>query len=73
MVYADEKRLQQILYNLIGNAIKYTEQGEMAISSEHHGYFIKVKVKDTGKGISKQEQILSFYFVPILLIVMEGS
>ncbi len=60
MVYADEKRLQQILYNLIGNAIKYTEQGKIVISSEHHGHFLKVRVTDTGKGITKQEQEIIF-------------
>ena len=55
-VVADQNRLQQILYNLIGNAIKYTDYGEVVISAEHMGELIKVSVSDTGKGISKEQQ-----------------
>ena len=56
LVYADENRLQQILYNLVGNAIKYTEAGEIAISSEQTVDFLKIIVSDTGTGIPLGEQ-----------------
>ncbi|MCP4752363.1 MAG: response regulator, partial [Proteobacteria bacterium] len=52
-VLADENRLQQILYNLIGNAIKFTEQGVINISSEKKNGFIETVVSDTGIGIAE--------------------
>lgn len=54
-VYADENRLQQILYNLIGNAIKYTEEGEIVVSAKEKDHQIHVSVADTGKGIMEEE------------------
>ena len=51
-VYADEERLQQILYNLLGNAIKFTEQGNVTVSAEMQGDSLKVSVTDSGIGIA---------------------
>lgn len=51
MVQADENRMQQILYNLVGNAIKFTHQGDVSISSQTEGNFIRILVSDTGIGI----------------------
>lgn len=48
---ADEDRLQQILYNLVGNAIKFTEAGEIRIQARPDSGRIRVSVKDTGIGI----------------------
>jgi signal transduction histidine kinase/DNA-binding NarL/FixJ family response regulator len=55
----DAVRLRQILVNLIGNAIKFTPQGEIAINVECQGreentYQLLFSVSDTGIGISKQ-------------------
>jgi PAS domain S-box-containing protein len=57
----DEQRLQQILINLTGNALKFTETGSIAVSlnrvdDEHW----KIEVKDTGVGIAENE--LPFVF-----------
>ncbi len=50
-VEGDENRLQQILHNLIGNAIKFTESGGVRISAEQQNGTIAVSVRDTGIGI----------------------
>ncbi|AOT72042.1 diguanylate cyclase [Geosporobacter ferrireducens] len=50
-VYADEGRLQQIFYNLIGNAIKFTERGRITVKALTKQHFIQITVEDTGIGI----------------------
>lgn len=54
-VKADSNRLQQILYNLIGNAIKFTERGEIRISVKETEGFAEVRISDTGIGISQEK------------------
>ncbi|MFD1926643.1 ATP-binding protein [Sporosarcina siberiensis] len=50
-VLADINRLQQILYNIVGNAIKYSDHGEVVISAEKLNDRIKIIISDTGVGI----------------------
>jgi two-component system sensor histidine kinase ChiS len=50
-VLADEDRLQQILLNLVGNAIKFTPQGRVEVSVRQEGDILAVTVSDTGIGI----------------------
>ncbi len=52
---ADENRLQQIFFNLVGNAVKFTEQGQVRVSARVHGTLLRIAVTDTGIGI-KQEK-----------------
>lgn len=52
MVLADENRLIQILYNLLGNAQRFTAHGSITISAEPSGKQAMIMVEDTGKGIS---------------------
>ncbi|GAA6205838.1 response regulator [Thalassotalea sp. SU-HH00458] len=60
LVNADENRLEQILYNLIGNAIKFTEQGEVTVDAELSGKHIKISVTDTGIGIAQDKLSVIF-------------
>lgn len=56
IVIGDEDRLQQILFNLVSNAIKFTQRGWVAVSIEVVDIDARVIVKDTGIGISKEQQ-----------------
>jgi len=50
-VIGDKDRVKQILMNLVGNGVKYTDKGGVIITLERDNGFIKVLVTDTGKGI----------------------
>ncbi|MFT4924231.1 MAG: signal transduction histidine kinase/ligand-binding sensor domain-containing protein [Phenylobacterium sp.] len=52
---ADENRLQQILHNLVGNAIKFTDAGEVTVSALQSGDRLTIKVTDTGIGIDQSQ------------------
>src|SRR6266581_1097031 len=60
MVRGDPTRVRQVLMNLIGNAIKFTEQGEVDVSAsviqrDGDGAAVQFRVRDTGIGISEQQ------------------
>ncbi len=52
----DGRRLTQVLINLVGNAIKFTDAGEVAIKAEANNGSFYVSVRDTGPGISADDQ-----------------
>lgn len=61
MLKGDPVRLRQLLINLLGNAIKFTEQGEVRVrigveSSDDEGIVLRASVSDTGIGMAKQQQ-----------------
>jgi len=60
-VYADGNRLAQILHNLIGNAIKFTERGVVEIHAEMLRNKVRVHVRDTGVGIAAEMLDRIFY------------
>lgn len=57
---SDPTRFRQILINLVGNAVKFTQQGEVSVATEfisdEHGDALKVSVRDTGIGVSEENQ-----------------
>ncbi len=52
----DAKRLHQALQNIISNSLKYTETGSVEISTEITPLMITIRIKDTGMGISAEDQ-----------------
>ena len=56
----DGRRLTQVLINLVGNAIKFTDAGEVAIKAEANNGSFHVSVRDTGPGISAADQAKLF-------------
>jgi signal transduction histidine kinase len=56
----DGRRLTQVLINLVGNAIKFTDAGEIAIKAEANNGSFCVSVRDTGPSISAADQAKLF-------------
>ena len=54
-VEADNSRLQRVLVNLISNALKHTQNGTILIKAEAEDGCVRVTVRDTGCGISKED------------------
>jgi signal transduction histidine kinase len=52
----DERRLTQVLLNLVGNAIKFTDAGSIEISARAIDTFFEIAVRDTGPGIASEDQ-----------------
>ena len=62
-IYADEKRLRQVLLNLLSNAIKFTDAGEITFSvTQSSNQLIQFAIADTGIGIAQAE--LKKIFLP---------
>jgi len=53
-VMVDRLQIERVVSNLVGNAIRYTKQGEIKISAEPRGNFVAVSVTDTGTGIPSE-------------------
>ncbi len=51
----DVQRIEQVFYNLIENAIKYTEKGKLIIKSYQEKERVMIEIRDTGMGIPKQD------------------
>ncbi|TGK49237.1 response regulator [Leptospira kanakyensis] len=60
LVFGDESRIQQILFNLIGNALKFTESGSIRVTVRpiNKGIveYLEISITDTGIGLSKEDQ-----------------
>lgn len=56
LIYADSKRLKQVLVNFVGNGIKYTEKGSVSIETSVTKGQYSIRVNDTGVGLTAEEQ-----------------
>ena len=54
-LFHDRRRVEQVLINLVNNAVKFTEQGEVHVRSERLGDEVVVSVRDTGIGIKAED------------------
>jgi len=64
-IWADAMRLKQVLINLLGNAAKFTAEGEIelkieSLHSEENNHLLRFSVRDTGIGIAKTKQVKIF-------------
>ena len=58
--HGDERRLTQVLLNLVGNAIKFTDKGEVAIRASSANGSYTIAVRDTGPGIAEADRVKIF-------------
>jgi len=58
--FGDEPRLTQVLLNLVGNAIKFTDQGKVTVTARADDDAFAIAVRDTGPGIPPAEQARIF-------------
>jgi PAS domain S-box-containing protein len=63
LIESDEEGIKQIIFNLLGNAIKFTEKGFINIKIEQVDQSIIMRMKDTGPGIAKEN--LAHIFFPL--------
>jgi signal transduction histidine kinase/CheY-like chemotaxis protein len=59
-LYGDPARLRQILVNLVGNAVKFTDRGHVLVEAERQDQMLVVRVSDTGTGIPADLQPILF-------------
>ena len=52
LIYTDQMRLRQILLNILGNAIKFTERGHVVLAYRHSAEKLAIEVQDTGVGLT---------------------
>jgi signal transduction histidine kinase len=55
MIKTDVKRYKQVLFNLLGNAVKFTFQGSIQVEVTYIGKYLITSVKDTGIGIKPDD------------------
>lgn len=62
-IHGDENRIQQIFYNLLGNAIKFTKEGKIIISYNIRNNYLEISIEDSGIGIPKEkiDKIFNMY------------
>jgi len=73
-ITSDKRRVEQILLNLVNNAIKFTEKGKVEVKAHKRDENVEVIVKDTGIGIKKEDLHKLFQpFVQLEYTITEGA
>jgi len=70
-IKGDKERLSQVLVNLMGNAVKFTEQGGVTIRQDVKGNNLLIDVEDSGPGISMEDR--KRLFKPFVQLSIEGK
>lgn len=60
LVYSDEMRLRQVLLNITNNAVKFTNQGTVAVRARAEGARVRIEVEDSGIGIKPEDLTVIF-------------
>jgi len=61
VIRADERRIRQVLFNLISNSLRFTESGgEIVVSSQRVGDMVTLSVRDNGRGLAADKRAISF-------------
>ena len=61
VIRADERRIRQVLFNLISNSLRFTESGgEIVVSSQRVGDMVTLSVRDNGRGLAADKRATSF-------------
>ncbi len=55
VIRTDPKRLRQVLLNLLGNAVKFTEQGQIILRIDYRDGILRLEVEDSGPGIAEDQ------------------
>ena len=56
----DSKWTQEAIFNIVDNAVKYTDKGSISIGAREFDMFVRVDISDTGKGITEEDQAKIF-------------
>ncbi len=71
-IYVDRDKIFQVLTNLIGNALKFTEKGSVEVSVVQEENYIEVAVADTGRGMSKGDLLNLFTKFKQFGVILSG-
>ena len=71
IIFNDKRRINQILENIIGNVIKFTDEGYISIKIQKLNEMVEISVKDTGPGIREKDQ--EKLFKPFSRIIEPGK
>jgi len=76
VIKSDERRTKQVIMNLVSNAVKFTDKGEIELKVEKKDEMVEISIRDTGIGIRKEDMeklFKAFSRIPIEGRLIEGT